>query len=208
MTAARHGPYRRTERSRHGPELQRHVSTSARLASPVPARPRNEGESMRMMSLLISLALISMAGCQSDKKAGVSTKTIEDRNREVMENKQDMDDQRGDVRETHVTSRDGTTIALKKPAKDRSHFVNGALAHRNLYGDQPLAAKLSEHFTVYIYDRRGRGESTDVQPYAVERESKISKRSSMMPAVPHLFMAFRPEPLWHCKRQQRWARRK
>jgi pimeloyl-ACP methyl ester carboxylesterase len=44
------------------------------------------------------------------------------------------------------------------------------LAHRNLYGDKPLIAKLSEHFTVYVYDRRGRGESTDVQPYAVERE--------------------------------------
>jgi pimeloyl-ACP methyl ester carboxylesterase len=35
---------------------------------------------------------------------------------------------------------------------------------------RPLAALLSEHFTVYTYDRRGRGRSGDTQPYAVERE--------------------------------------
>ena len=34
----------------------------------------------------------------------------------------------------------------------------------------PYAGPLSEHFTVYNYDRRGRGESGDIQPYAVERE--------------------------------------
>jgi pimeloyl-ACP methyl ester carboxylesterase len=33
-----------------------------------------------------------------------------------------------------------------------------------------LARALEEHFTVYVYDRRGRGESGDTQPYAVERE--------------------------------------
>ncbi len=34
----------------------------------------------------------------------------------------------------------------------------------------PLAARLAEHFTVYNYHRRGRGDSGDTQPYAVERE--------------------------------------
>lgn len=34
----------------------------------------------------------------------------------------------------------------------------------------PLAAKLAEHFTVFTYDRRGRGESGDTLPCAVERE--------------------------------------
>src|SRR5258706_6983769 len=33
-----------------------------------------------------------------------------------------------------------------------------------------LAPRLSQHFTVFHYDRRGRGESTDTQPYAIERE--------------------------------------
>lgn len=70
-----------------------------------------------------------------------------------------------------TTSRDGTRIAFESTGRGPAVIVvNGALAHRNLYGDQPLAARLSEHFTVYLYDRRGRGESTDVQPYAVERE--------------------------------------
>jgi pimeloyl-ACP methyl ester carboxylesterase len=34
----------------------------------------------------------------------------------------------------------------------------------------PLAALLAEHFTVFNYDRRGRGDSGDTPPYAVERE--------------------------------------
>src|SRR5690349_9161129 len=35
---------------------------------------------------------------------------------------------------------------------------------------RPLAALLTGHFTVFTYDRRGRGESGDTLPYAVERE--------------------------------------
>jgi pimeloyl-ACP methyl ester carboxylesterase len=34
----------------------------------------------------------------------------------------------------------------------------------------PLAAELADHFTVYNYNRRGRGDSGDTSPYAVERE--------------------------------------
>ena len=34
----------------------------------------------------------------------------------------------------------------------------------------PLAAILAERFTVFNYDRRGRGDSGDAAPYAVERE--------------------------------------
>ncbi|HUY47658.1 MAG TPA: alpha/beta hydrolase [Streptosporangiaceae bacterium] len=38
-------------------------------------------------------------------------------------------------------------------------------------GSKPeLASLLSAHFTVYSYDRRGRGDSGNTQPYAVERE--------------------------------------
>jgi pimeloyl-ACP methyl ester carboxylesterase len=34
----------------------------------------------------------------------------------------------------------------------------------------PLAELLAEHFSVFNYDRRGRGDSGDTPPYAVERE--------------------------------------
>lgn len=69
-----------------------------------------------------------------------------------------------------ATSKDGTRIAFEKTGSGPAVIVvSGALAHRGLYRD-PLPARLSEHFTVYLYDRRGRGESTDVQPYAVARE--------------------------------------
>jgi pimeloyl-ACP methyl ester carboxylesterase len=48
--------------------------------------------------------------------------------------------------------------------------VGFALAYREYFGDRPLAEALSDAFTVLTYDRRGRGESTDTAPYAVERE--------------------------------------
>lgn len=72
-----------------------------------------------------------------------------------------------------VSSEDGTKIAFEKAGSGPAIIVvSGALAHRNIYRDKYLALveKLSKHFTVYIYDRRGRGGSTDTQPYAVERE--------------------------------------
>jgi pimeloyl-ACP methyl ester carboxylesterase len=34
----------------------------------------------------------------------------------------------------------------------------------------PLARALEQHFSVFNYDRRGRGESSDTAPYAIERE--------------------------------------
>lgn len=66
-------------------------------------------------------------------------------------------------------SKDGTPIAFEKVGKGPALvIVGGALSQRD--GGKPLAGKLSEQFTVYVYDRRGRGESGDKQPYAVERE--------------------------------------
>jgi pimeloyl-ACP methyl ester carboxylesterase len=35
---------------------------------------------------------------------------------------------------------------------------------------RPTAEELAKHFTVFNYDRRGRGDSGDTAPYAVERE--------------------------------------
>lgn len=46
--------------------------------------------------------------------------------------------------------------------------MSGAQTSRT--ANSSLAELLSEHFTVYNYDRRGRGNSGDTLPYAVERE--------------------------------------
>jgi pimeloyl-ACP methyl ester carboxylesterase len=70
-----------------------------------------------------------------------------------------------------VTSRDGTTIAFDRSgAGPALILVDGALCSRNFGPMGPLAAQLAPHFTVYTYDRRGRGDSGDTPPFAVERE--------------------------------------
>jgi len=74
---------------------------------------------------------------------------------------------------SYVVSKDGTKIAFEKSGAGRALIiVSGALSARSLFEGEPmlLVDILSKHFTVYIYDRRGRGESTDEQPYAVQRE--------------------------------------
>ena len=70
-----------------------------------------------------------------------------------------------------VKSNDGTEIAYdKRGAGPAVILVDGALCFRS-FGPMPhLAELLSPHFTVYNYDRRGRGDSGDTQPYAVARE--------------------------------------
>lgn len=70
-----------------------------------------------------------------------------------------------------VISKDGTTIAYDKVGKGPALIlVDCALCHRTSGPNGPLAAQLDERFTVYTYDRRGRGESDEKKPYAVERE--------------------------------------
>jgi pimeloyl-ACP methyl ester carboxylesterase len=68
-----------------------------------------------------------------------------------------------------VNSADGTEIAFERSGGGPALvIVGGALADHHFYG--PLANELSRRFTVYTYDRRGRGESGEAGPYAVERE--------------------------------------
>jgi pimeloyl-ACP methyl ester carboxylesterase len=73
---------------------------------------------------------------------------------------------------THtVTSRDGTTIAYERLGAGPSLvLVDGAMCYRAFGPCRGLAEKLADKFTVYFYDRRGRGESGDTTPYAPERE--------------------------------------
>jgi pimeloyl-ACP methyl ester carboxylesterase len=70
-----------------------------------------------------------------------------------------------------VTSRDGTTIAFDRSgAGPALILVDGALCSRTFGPMGGLAQQLAPRFTVYTYDRRGRGESGDTAPFAVERE--------------------------------------
>lgn len=70
-----------------------------------------------------------------------------------------------------VTSRDGTLIAYDQTGTGPALIlVDGAMCHRALGPMPALSSLLVRHFTVINYDRRGRNESTDTAPYAVERE--------------------------------------
>lgn len=70
-----------------------------------------------------------------------------------------------------VTSADGTTIAYSRTGRGPALIlVDGAMCYRASGPSAKLAEELKEHFTVYTYDRRGRGESGDTAPYAPERE--------------------------------------
>jgi len=70
-----------------------------------------------------------------------------------------------------VRSRDGTTIAYDRLGTGPAVIlVDGAFCSRS-FGPMPkLAPVLARDFTVFMYDRRGRGDSGDTAPYAVERE--------------------------------------
>jgi hypothetical protein len=66
-----------------------------------------------------------------------------------------------------LISADGTQIAYERLGEGRPVLVvGGATCDRTI--TRPLAEALARHFTVISYDRRGRGESGDTPPYAVE----------------------------------------
>jgi pimeloyl-ACP methyl ester carboxylesterase len=72
---------------------------------------------------------------------------------------------------TTTRSHDGTPIAFDRTGTGPAVvLVDGALCHRKMGPMTPLAKVLAPHFTVFTYDRRGRGESGQTPPYAVERE--------------------------------------
>lgn len=70
-----------------------------------------------------------------------------------------------------LTSDDGTIIAYDRIGDGPPLvLVDGAMCYRGAGPMDGLVSHLSDSFTVFTYDRRGRGESTDTLPYAVERE--------------------------------------
>ncbi len=70
-----------------------------------------------------------------------------------------------------VVSQDGTRIAYDVLGDGPAVIlVEGATGYRASGFSPALAGLLASHFKVFSYDRRGRGESTDTQPFAVQRE--------------------------------------
>ncbi len=70
-----------------------------------------------------------------------------------------------------VRSRDGTTIAFDRLGEGPPIILaGGAFSYRAFPKLVQLAELLAPRFTVINYDRRGRGDSGDTVPYAVQRE--------------------------------------
>ncbi|TCO48549.1 alpha-beta hydrolase superfamily lysophospholipase [Kribbella antiqua] len=68
-----------------------------------------------------------------------------------------------------VTSADGTAIAYDRMGSGPAVvLVCGGSVDR--MSNAPLATLLAQNYTVYNYDRRGRGDSGDAAEYAIERE--------------------------------------
>ena len=72
---------------------------------------------------------------------------------------------------TTVRSNDGTPIAFERSGSGPALIVvDGALCSRAFGPSPKLVPRLAPHFTVYAYDRRGRGQSGNTRPYSPSRE--------------------------------------
>ena len=70
-----------------------------------------------------------------------------------------------------LPSADGTPIAFERTGAGPALVLVDAAAHyRDFSSFTGLVPLLAPHFTVYEFDRRGRGDSGDTPPYDVERE--------------------------------------
>ena len=70
-----------------------------------------------------------------------------------------------------VVSADGTVIGWQRTGSGPALILVEAAGHfRDFSSFGALTVMLASHFTVYSYDRRGRGLSTDTAPYTVARE--------------------------------------
>lgn len=69
-------------------------------------------------------------------------------------------------------SNDGTRIAYESMGSGTPIIlIGGAFNGRGgKASGVPLAERLADHFSVFAYDRRGRGDSTDTSPYSIARE--------------------------------------
>lgn len=71
----------------------------------------------------------------------------------------------------YVTSKDGTKLAYDVTGSGPPLIcITGASCFRNFPPILKVVKVLSKHFTVYNYDRRGRGDSSDTAPYSISKE--------------------------------------
>lgn len=71
----------------------------------------------------------------------------------------------------YVRSKDGTKLAYNKTgAGPPLIYITGASCFRSFSPILKAVKVFSQHFTVYNYDRRGRGDSSDTAPYTVSKE--------------------------------------
>jgi len=81
-----------------------------------------------------------------------------------------------------VTSKDGTIIAFDQPGKGPALILVGGMFEQRAMDSETaklaVLPLLAENFTVFHYDRRGRGDSMDTLPFAVEREIEDIEASS------------------------------
>jgi len=88
-----------------------------------------------------------------------------------------------------VTSADGTLITFDRSgAGPVIILVHGAFTDRTHPILADVAAALAPWFTVINYDRRGRGDSGDTGPYAVERE--LEDLTALIEAAGEMAMVF------------------
>lgn len=70
-----------------------------------------------------------------------------------------------------IQSKDGTILAYDVYGSGPALiYITGASGFRSFMPIVQDAKVFAKEFTIYNYDRRGRGDSTDIQPYAIERE--------------------------------------
>ena len=101
---------------------------------------------------------------------------------------------------TQVRSKDGTPIAYERSGSGPALIlVDGALCSRAFGPSPKLAPLLARHFTVYAYDRRGRGQSGDTHRIPRRARSRTSRRSSRKPAGRRVSSG--------CRRAGRWPSR-
>ena len=70
-----------------------------------------------------------------------------------------------------VVSKDTTKIAYERLGSGPALIlVDGAMCYRDNGPMRPVAEAVKDRFTVYLYDRRGRGESGNTLPYAPDKD--------------------------------------
>jgi pimeloyl-ACP methyl ester carboxylesterase len=89
-----------------------------------------------------------------------------------------------------VVSSDGTTIAYEVTGSGPPLIiVDGGMCYRASGPARPLAAELAADFTVFAYDRRGRGESSDTEATVAREVEDLAAMVKEAGGAAHLFGA-------------------